>query len=72
MKVRKFVYSASSSAYGPTENLPSKESDLPNPISPYACSKVYAHYLVKCYRTGYNLFLVKYQKLLLQFVLFFV
>ena len=32
VKVRRLVYSASSSAYGPTDNLPSKESDPINPI----------------------------------------
>ena len=32
MDVRRFVYSASSSAYGSTKKLPSKELDKPNPI----------------------------------------
>ena len=40
MDVRRFVYSASSSAYGSTKKLPSKESDKPNPISPYANQKI--------------------------------
>ena len=33
--VRRVVYSASSSAYGNTEKLPSVESDPINPMSPY-------------------------------------
>ena len=40
VKVRRLVYSASSSAYGPTDNLPSKESNPINPISPYANPKI--------------------------------
>jgi len=55
MKVRKFVYSASSSAYGPTENLPSKESDLPNPISPYANQKYYGELCCKMFSKVYGI-----------------
>ena len=29
-----------------------------NPVSPYAAAKLYAYYMVKCYREGYNLFAV--------------
>ena len=38
--VRRFVYSASSSAYGDTDKLPQKETDPTNPISPYAAQKM--------------------------------
>ena len=55
MKVRKFVYSASSSAYGPTNNLPSKEDDLPNPISPYANQKYYGELCCKMFSRVYNI-----------------
>jgi dTDP-4-dehydrorhamnose reductase len=37
--IKKFVYSSSSSIYGDSPNLPSKESDAVNPISPYSLSK---------------------------------
>ena len=35
-KVKKFVYSASSSAYGDQKSMPLKESMVPNPKNPYA------------------------------------
>ena len=38
--VRRFVYSSTSAAYGPEPSLPSRESDPPLPISPYAVSKL--------------------------------
>ncbi|MBP9027377.1 MAG: SDR family NAD(P)-dependent oxidoreductase, partial [Phycisphaerae bacterium] len=43
--VRRFVYSASSSAYGDTPVLPKREDMTPQPLSPYAVSKLAAeHY----------------------------
>ena len=38
--VRRFVYSASSSAYGDTEKMPEIESDPVNPLSPYGVQKL--------------------------------
>jgi nucleoside-diphosphate-sugar epimerase len=39
-KVTRFIYSASSSAYGNTKKLPTKESEnTPSPVSPYALQK---------------------------------
>jgi UDP-glucose 4-epimerase len=38
--VRRVVYAASSSAYGNSERLPKRESDLTLPLSPYAVSKL--------------------------------
>jgi UDP-N-acetylglucosamine/UDP-N-acetyl-alpha-D-glucosaminouronate 4-epimerase len=38
-KVRRFVYAASSSAYGETPTLPKTESMQPEPISPYGVTK---------------------------------
>jgi UDP-N-acetylglucosamine/UDP-N-acetylgalactosamine 4-epimerase len=38
-KVRRFVYAASSSAYGETRTLPKIETMQPQPISPYGVSK---------------------------------
>ncbi|HED04340.1 MAG TPA: SDR family oxidoreductase [Candidatus Fraserbacteria bacterium] len=37
--VRKLVYASSSSIYGPTSELPQRETMPPNPVSPYALSK---------------------------------
>ncbi len=55
VKVRRLVYSASSSAYGPTDNLPSKESDPINPISPYANQKYYGELCCKMFSEVYGL-----------------
>ncbi len=55
MKVRRVIYSASSSAYGPTENLPSNEKDAPNPISPYANQKYYGELCCKMFSEVYSL-----------------
>ncbi len=54
-KVRRFIYSASSSAYGPTDNLPSSEGNLANPISPYASQKYYGEICCKMFFKVYNL-----------------
>ena len=55
MDVRRFVYSASSSAYGSTKKLPSKELDKPNPISPYANQKYYGELCCKMFSKVYNI-----------------
>jgi UDP-glucose 4-epimerase len=39
-RVRRFIYAASSSAYGNTPVLPKREDMKPNPISPYAVQKL--------------------------------
>jgi UDP-glucose 4-epimerase len=44
--VKKFVYAASSSAYGDTEVLPKVETMTPRPMSPYAISKLAAEQYV--------------------------
>jgi nucleoside-diphosphate-sugar epimerase len=44
-KVKRFVYAASSSAYGNTPELPKHENLLPRPMSPYAAAK----YAGECY-----------------------
>ena len=54
-KVRRLVYSASSSAYGPTDNLPSKESDPINPISPYANQKYYGELCCRMFSEVYGI-----------------
>jgi len=53
--VRRFVYSASSSAYGPTDKLPSKETDNVNPISPYAAQKYYGEVVCKMFSEVYSI-----------------
>lgn len=52
-KVRRFVYAASSSAYGDTEVSPKHEQLLPGPKSPYAVAKLVGEYYC---RTFYECF----------------
>ena len=51
--VKRFVYAASSSAYGDYQDLPKTEERVGNPLSPYAVSKVanelYAHVFGSAY-----------------------
>ena len=53
--VRRVVYSASSSAYGNTEKLPSVESDPINPMSPYWAQKYYGEVMCKMFSEVYGL-----------------
>ena len=53
--VRRVVYSASSSAYGDTEKLPSVESDPINPLSPYGAQKYYGEVMCKMFSEVYGL-----------------
>jgi UDP-glucose 4-epimerase len=53
--VRRFVYAASSSAYGDTEVLPKKEDMTPNPLSPYALQKFVGERYCKLYDDLYGL-----------------
>jgi len=52
-KVKRFVFAASSSAYGETPTLPKTEAMRPEPISPYGVSKfvgeLYAQAFGRCY-----------------------
>jgi UDP-N-acetylglucosamine/UDP-N-acetyl-alpha-D-glucosaminouronate 4-epimerase len=54
-KVRRFVYAASSSAYGDTEVLPKTEMMSPNPLSPYALQKLVGERYCKLYSDLYGL-----------------
>lgn len=53
--VRRFVYAASSSAYGDVEVLPKVESMPVNPLSPYALQKWVGEYYCKLYYKLYRL-----------------
>jgi len=54
-KAKRFIYSASSSAYGPTDKLPSTETDPVNPLSPYAAQKYYGEIVCKMFSAIYNI-----------------
>jgi UDP-glucose 4-epimerase len=47
--VRRFVFAASSSAYGETPELPKREDFLPQPLSPYAAGKLAGEHYVSVY-----------------------
>jgi nucleoside-diphosphate-sugar epimerase len=53
--IRRFVYAASSSAYGNTEVLPKSEEMPPNPLSPYALQKLAGEHYCKLYYSLYGL-----------------
>ena len=53
--VRRFVYAASSSAYGDTAILPKNEKMRPNPLSPYALQKLVGERYCKLYYDLYGL-----------------
>jgi len=47
--VKRFVYAASSSAYGDTETSPKHENILPQPKSPYAVAKLVGEYYCRAF-----------------------
>ena len=53
--VRRFVYAASSSAYGDQAALPKTESMRPDPLSPYAAAKLTGEYYCQVFRQVYGL-----------------
>jgi len=53
--VDKFIYASSCAVYGEAENLPIKEEDKLNPLSPYASSKISVEYYCKVFYKVYGL-----------------
>lgn len=53
--VRRFVFAASSAAYGNSVELPKVETMLPTPLSPYASGKVAAEHLLAVYGNCHGL-----------------
>jgi GDPmannose 4,6-dehydratase len=53
----KFYQASSSEMFGRVEQLPITETSLIHPVSPYAISKVAAHYTCVNYRENYNMFI---------------
>ena len=51
----RWVFSASSSAYGDEPTLPKVETQLPRPMSPYAASKLAAEYVVRAWAVSSGL-----------------
>jgi len=53
--VKKVVYASSSAIYGDEPTLPKREDMIPNPISPYAATKLTAEIYCNIYSKSYNL-----------------
>jgi UDP-glucose 4-epimerase len=53
--VRKVIYASSSSVYGDTPTLPKHESMIPNPLSPYAISKLTGEYYCQVFSNVFHL-----------------
>jgi len=53
--VKRFVYAASSSAYGDTPTLPKVETMRPDPLSPYAVGKLVGEYYCSVFATVFGL-----------------
>jgi nucleoside-diphosphate-sugar epimerase len=54
-RVKRFVYAASSSAYGDTPTLPKVETMRPDPLSPYAVGKLVGEYYLSVFAKVYGL-----------------
>jgi len=53
--VRRFVYAASSSAYGDQPTLPKAESMRPDPLSPYAAAKLVGELYARAFNSVYGI-----------------
>lgn len=53
--IKRFVYAASSSAYGDSEVMPKVETMKDNPLSPYAVGKLVGEYYCKVFYSVYGL-----------------
>lgn len=54
-KVKRVIFSSSSSVYGDTEKFPCQETDTPRPQSPYAASKIMGEYYGQIFSKLYGL-----------------
>lgn len=53
--VRRFVFAASSAAYGDSAVLPKVETMLPAPLSPYASGKIAGEHLLRVYAAAFGM-----------------
>jgi nucleoside-diphosphate-sugar epimerase len=54
-KVKRFIYASSSSVYGDSKELPKKETQKPQPVSPYAVSKLTGEYYCQVFSKIFGL-----------------
>jgi nucleoside-diphosphate-sugar epimerase len=52
--VKRFVLASSSSVYGQAERFPTRESDVPRPVSPYGVTKAAAEQLCHLYQEAFG------------------
>ena len=56
--VQRFVYASSSSVYGETDVVPEKEDAAPNPVSPYAVSKLAGEHYCRAFSHIHGLYTI--------------
>ena len=54
-KIKRFVFASSSSVYGDIDKFPEREDFLPQPISPYALTKLAGEYYCRIFSEHFNL-----------------
>lgn len=54
-KVKRVVFASSSSLYGDSEQLPQREDQIPQPVSPYAASKLAGEHYCRVFSRAYGL-----------------
>lgn len=54
-KVKRFVYASSSSIYGDSKKIPQREDQLPQPVSPYATSKLSGEYYCRVFAKTFGI-----------------
>jgi nucleoside-diphosphate-sugar epimerase len=54
-KVKRVVFASSSSLYGDSEKLPQREDHIPQPVSPYAASKLAGEHYCRVFSKSYGL-----------------
>ena len=54
-KVKRMVFASSSSVYGDSEKLPQSEDQMPQPISPYAATKLAGEHYLRVFAKSYGL-----------------
>lgn len=54
-KVKRLVFASSSSVYGDSEALPQSEGQIPQPISPYAATKLAGEHYLRVFAKSYGL-----------------
>ena len=53
-QIRRFVFASSSSIYGDAERFPTRESEPPQPVSPYGVSKLAGEHLCQLYHSRFD------------------